>query len=146
MTARAQRHRARPSSGRWRALLVLGLLAGLFGMHALAPGGIGGEHAGPRHRVTAESGAEAQSGTEAEAEPGAEAHEGCPGGCGSDHAQHADPTCASGAVKGGPTLPGLVPDPVAVPVTADALCAYAVAPPDGARAPPSLAELQLLRI
>ncbi|MBZ3900478.1 MULTISPECIES: DUF6153 family protein [Streptomyces] len=134
MTARAQRHRARPSSGRWRALLVLGLLAGLFGMHALAPGGVGGEHAGPRHRVTAE------------AEPGAEAHEGCPGGCGSDHAQHADPTCASGAVKGGPTLPGLVPDPVAVPMTADALCAYAVAPPDGARAPPSLAELQLLRI
>ncbi|QFR02511.1 hypothetical protein F9278_12740 [Streptomyces phaeolivaceus] len=109
---------------------MLGLLAGLFGMHALAPGGAVGEHAEPRHRVTVT----------------ADAHEGCPGDCGTDHAQHADPTCVSSAVKDGPTLPGLVPDPVAVPVTADAVCAHAVAPPDGARAPPSLAELQLLRI
>jgi hypothetical protein len=130
MTGRAQRHRALPPLGRWRALLVLGLLAGLFGMHALAPGGVHHEHAEPRHGVTVAVGA----------------HDGCPGGCGTDHAQHADPTCASGAVSGGPTLPGLVPDPVAAPASDDVVCAYAVSPPDGARAPPSLAELQLLRI
>ncbi|WP_326583097.1 DUF6153 family protein [Streptomyces sp. NBC_00487] len=134
MTARAQRHSAPPPLGRWRALLVLGLLAGLFGMHALAPGGVHHEHAEPRH------------GMAAAVAVAVDAHDGCPGGCGTDHAQHADPTCASGAVSGGPTLPGLVPDPVPAPVSADDVCAYVLSPPDGARAPPSLAELQLLRI
>ncbi|MGQ4722858.1 DUF6153 family protein [Streptomyces tunisiensis] len=38
VTARAQLHSARSPHGRWRVLLVLGLLVGLLGMHALGPG------------------------------------------------------------------------------------------------------------
>ncbi|WP_420711891.1 DUF6153 family protein [Streptomyces sp. MMG1533] len=132
MTARAQRYGAPPALGRWRALLVLGLLAGLLGMHALAPGGAVHEHDGPQ-RMTATAVA---------------AHDDCPGdsGCGGGHLQHADPTCSAAAVSGAPTLPALVPDPVAVPERAYAVCPYAAGAPDGARAPPDLAELQLLRI
>jgi hypothetical protein len=124
---------ARPPVRRWRALLVLGLLAGLLGMHALAPGGIAGiapEHGHERLMAAATS-----------------VHDGCTDGhCGGSHAHHADATCASGAVGGGPALPALTPDVVAVVADRDARCSYANTAPDGARAPPSLAELQLLRI
>ncbi|WP_221268163.1 DUF6153 family protein [Streptomyces sp. TLI_185] len=109
---------------------VLGLLAGVFAMHGLAPGGGVVEHSAARHM------------TAAVAVDGS-----CAGGdCGGGHAHHADQTCASGALSGGPTLPALVADPVAVPALSDAPCPYAGTAPDGARAPPSLAELQLLRI
>jgi len=129
MTARAQQRIApTPPLGR-RALLVLALLAGLFGMHGLAPGGAVHEHSDVRHMTAV-----------------ADVH-GCSGDdCGGGHVRHADQTCASGAVSGGPTLPALVPDVVAAPVRTDTVCPYAGAAPDGARAPPSLAELQLLRI
>jgi len=130
VTARAQHRDAPPPSVRWRALLVLGLLAGLLGMHGLAPGGAVHEHSAPR-QMTAAVGV----------------HDGCAGDdCGGSHVQHADQTCASGALSGGPTLPALVADPVTVPVSADVPCPDARTAPDGARAPPSLAELQLLRI
>jgi hypothetical protein len=130
MTARAQQRIVpAPSLGR-RALLVLALLAGLFGMHGLAPGGAVHEHSAARHMTVV-----------------ADVRDGCSGDdCGGGHVRHADQTCASGAVSGGPTLPALVPDVVAVPVRTDTVCPYAGAAPDGARAPPSLAELQLLRI
>jgi hypothetical protein len=138
VTARAQRPGAPPHPSRWRALLVLGLLAGLLGMHGLAPAGTSHGHGEARHR-TAAVGTMSAVGT---------VHDGCSadGACGGGHLRHADPTCMSGAVSGGPTLPALVPDPVAVPVPADVVCSYAATAPDGGRAPPSLAELQLLRI
>ncbi|MER8012213.1 DUF6153 family protein [Streptomyces sp. SLBN-31] len=130
MTARAQQRPTPPPSVRWRALVVLALLAGLFGMHGLAPGGAVEAHSASRHMtVTAVS------------------HDGCADdGCGGGHARHADQICASAAVSGGPTLPALAPDPTAVPGPADTVHPYAGTAPDGARAPPSLAELQLLRI
>ncbi|WKX71694.1 DUF6153 family protein [Streptomyces sp. XD-27] len=61
------------------------------------------------------------------------------------HTEHADATCAAGGTSTGPVLPALPPSPV--PAVAD----RAVAEPDavaavGGRAPPSLSELQLLRI
>ncbi len=77
------------------------------------------------------------------------AHAGCSqndGSCGGGHLQHADAVCASGAVSDGPVLPAPVPDPVPVVVGDGIVRAYAADAPDGARAPPSLAELQLLRI
>ncbi|MDR6974133.1 hypothetical protein J2X68_000811 [Streptomyces sp. 3330] len=134
MTSHEQQHRARPPVWRWRALLVLGLLAGLLAMHALAPGG-GAVHeqAGPGH-MTAVS---------------VSAHDDCAGsggGCGGGHLHHADPTCVAASVSGAPVLPALVPDPVTASVRADAVRPYAADAPDSARAPPSLAELQLLRI
>ncbi|MFG2794635.1 DUF6153 family protein [Streptomyces sp. NPDC048419] len=64
------------------------MTAGLLAMHALAPCGLDAhEHA------------EAQQVTAVVSVP----HD-CPGGgdCGGSHLQHADPTCVSGAVAGGP--------------------------------------------
>ncbi|MFF4801682.1 DUF6153 family protein [Streptomyces sp. NPDC001351] len=130
MTAPAQHRDAPPPSLRWRVLLVLGLLAGLLAMHGLAPGGGVVEHSAAPHMTAAVA-----------------LHDDCAGhDCGGGHVHHADQTCASGALSGGPTLPALVADPVAVPALSDAPCPCAGSAPDGARAPPSLAELQLLRI
>jgi len=125
---RAQRPPRRPR----RALLVLAVLAGLLGMHALAPGGGTGHpaRAHAEHRTVAVM-----------------AQDACPDGhCGGGHLHHADPSCASDAVKDGPRSPVLLPGPVTAPAPADACRSRAVAAPDGARAPPTLAELQLLRI
>ncbi|MEG3626491.1 DUF6153 family protein [Streptomyces poriticola] len=125
---------------RWRrAICVLGLLAGLLAMHGLAPGG-GLPNAsrpdthgrGHGHRVP----------TAVTAHQSACAEDGHGGG----HLRHADGTCASGAVSGGPALPALVPDPVAAVAGAEDVRAHAAEAPGGARAPPSLSELQLLRI
>ncbi|MFD5544025.1 DUF6153 family protein [Streptomyces sp. NPDC127079] len=125
----------RPPHRRWRALLVLGLLAGLLGMHALAPGGVMGHHGAPERALphTAVT---------------VTAYDGCgdDGHCGGGHAHHADATCASGALSGGPALPAPAPDPVHVPVTDRTASSRAATAPDAARAPPDLAELQLLRI
>ncbi|MFF4749737.1 DUF6153 family protein [Streptomyces sp. NPDC002514] len=130
---RTDRHPS-PPPRRWRALLVLGLLAGLFGMHALAPGGAMG--GGPDHGSVPHRTAVVAAGPD------------CPddGHCGGQHVRHADPACASGAVSWGPVLPGLVARPVAAAVRADRPGSCPATAPDGARAPPSLAELQLLRI
>ncbi|MEV0981731.1 DUF6153 family protein [Streptomyces sp. NPDC049915] len=118
----------------WRVVAVLGLLAGLLGMHALAPGGVVPERHGHMS---------------APAVAGVVAGDGCAGSdghCGGGHVHHADVTCASAAVSGGPELPAPVAAPGPVVVLPGTGCAYVGAAPDGARAPPSLAELQLLRI
>ncbi|MFD5400287.1 DUF6153 family protein [Streptomyces griseorubiginosus] len=124
--------RARPPL--WRALLLLGLLTGLLGMHGLSPGGGLHSHQAmrPAHAATVAAGVSLD--------------QACHDGCGSGHLHHADPTCASGAVSGGPVLPALAPDPAFTVVGADEPCRDGFASQDGARAPPSLSELQLLRI
>ncbi|MFF8731504.1 DUF6153 family protein [Streptomyces sp. NPDC015171] len=127
------KHAPRPPL-RCPGLLVLGLLLGLLGMHALAPGG-GMGHAGP---MRAAHGAVAVG-----------APDDCPDGaghCGGHRPHHADASCASGAVHDGPQLPGPVPGPVTVAAAAVRPHSAAAATPEGARAPPDLAELQLLRI
>nr|WP_276327071.1 DUF6153 family protein [Streptomyces viridochromogenes] len=126
----------RPAVRRRRVLCVLGLLAGLLAMHGLAPGGAmpSQEHMPQARMVQASERSEAQDGC------------GQGGHCGGGHVQHADATCASGAVGGGPVLPALVASPVAVGVREDVVRDRAAVEQDGARAPPSLAELQLLRI
>ncbi|MFF7376324.1 DUF6153 family protein [Streptomyces massasporeus] len=119
---------------RWHVLCVLGLLAGLLGMHGLAPGGglPGQAHGEQGHASRAEM-------PRAHVVPYVH--------CGGDgHVQHADATCASGAVGGGPVVPPLVADPAPVGEGESAVRAYAVVDTEGARAPPSLSELQLLRI
>lgn len=121
---------ARPPLRRSRALLVLGLLlVGLLGMHALAPGGLTPDRAHTRPTAAART-------------VDGDCVDGQCGGC---LAQHADSVCASAAVGEGPQLPAVTADPAAVPAAATAY-SYVAAAPDGARAPPSLAELQLLRI
>ncbi|MEV7319659.1 DUF6153 family protein [Streptomyces sp. NPDC093970] len=126
-----------PPHRRRRALLVLGLLAGLLAMHGLAPGGgmASGAHHG-HQRVQATTAM-------------VTAYDGCAGDDGhggGDHAHHADATCASGAVSGGPELPAPAPDAVSAPAAARPAGSRPAAAPEGARAPPDLAELQLLRI
>ncbi|WP_432194397.1 DUF6153 family protein [Streptomyces sp. bgisy027] len=118
-------------------LLLLGLLAGLFGMHGLGPGGTDASHSAPGHgHARAMSGHPAAMTDEAV----------CSGdGTSGGHDRHADPTCASGAVATGPVLPALVPSPAGTGVTGDLDRRSPAAVPDGDRAPPSLAELQILR-
>ncbi|MGW2638165.1 DUF6153 family protein [Streptomyces sp. NPDC001348] len=131
MTTPEQHYRRPPVRWSWM-LLVLGVLAGLMAMHALAPGG--GLH-------------ERAHGGMPCAAAVAGAHDGCAGdGCGGGHLQHADATCQAAAVSGGPVLPALAPDPGPVPAHTDAARSCAAPAPGGARPPPSLAELQLLRI
>ncbi|MDG9717162.1 DUF6153 family protein [Streptomyces sp. DH24] len=147
----------RPPARWWRAVCVLGLLAGVLAMHGLAPGGGTGHGHTGAHSHAHVGGADpvdARPGLGAAVEQGHHADPvavtapvaGCAHDDGGGHARHADPTCASGAVGGGPVLPALVLDPVPAAARADAVRAYAAEAPDGARAPPSLAELQLLRI
>ncbi|MFJ2510870.1 DUF6153 family protein [Streptomyces griseoviridis] len=154
MTARAQRTAVPPPAVRWRSVLVLALLAGVFAMHALAPGGGAGHTSAvaPAHRtMTAVADAhqpmtavaDASRTMTAVADAGTRADAGRHGG---GHLRHADQSCASGAVNGGPSLPDLAVGPVVDAAPAGAAPGRRAAAPDGARAPPSLAELQLLRI
>lgn len=149
-----EQHVPRPPV-RWRlAVCVLGLLAGLFGMHGLAPaGGLPQQHsAGHPHASAAPAVPKAPAaagGVRTGAVHTDAAHAGCPqgdGSCGGGHLRHADAMCASGAVSDGPVLPAPVPDPVPVVGCDGTVRVPALDAPDGARAPPSLAELQLLRI
>ena len=116
-------------------LLLLGLLAGLFGMHALGPGNAVAAASHHPH-------ARAMSAPMPVTTDETVCHGGVTGG---GHAQHADPTCASGAVGAGPVLPGLLPDPDGSAVHGDLFGRSTAAAPEGGRAPPSLAELQILR-
>jgi len=126
------------STVRSYGLLVCALLLGLLGMHGL----------GPVPEVTAASGhgrmvsvayADVKALIPGECDHG---EGGCPG-----HTDHADPTCASGSVAGGPAVaPVLLPDVTACAGAGDVPAFSVGSDPDGGRAPPSLSELQLLRI
>ncbi|MFG2573033.1 DUF6153 family protein [Streptomyces sp. NPDC048481] len=146
---------APPAAGRrWRwGLLAFAVLAGLLAMHALAPGGVGHGHPGSRtaagHAVAQNAAVEQTAALAVNAAGTVGVHDDCAGDggdCGGGHLHHADATCAAAAVSGAPALPALVPDPVAGRAPAAPLRPRADGAPDGARAPPTQAELQLLRI
>ncbi|MFF4871437.1 DUF6153 family protein [Streptomyces sp. NPDC000961] len=123
---------------RLKGLLVLAVLVGLFGMHAMGPGPMTPQASGATAFVTA------VATNVVEADPEGHCDHDCSGHGGSG--DHADPTCASAGVTGPVLLPALAPsliDPVA---TVDPLVATQTATEGGGRAPPSLSELQLLRI
>ncbi|TDC75897.1 hypothetical protein E1283_11200 [Streptomyces hainanensis] len=142
---------------RWAAgpLTVLALLAGLLAMHGLGPspamaapahgaatsGAPSGATAGTMPGATPSADAEAEAGVEAGVTSDRYCHD--PGG----HPEHADPTCAAAAVGGTPAPQAA---PSAAPVVTDAVATGVPAPRPGhdlgGRAPPSLSELQLLRI
>ncbi|MCX5381503.1 DUF6153 family protein [Streptomyces sp. NBC_00091] len=130
----------RPSGLPARLLLVLAVLTGLVAMHGLGPG------AAPPPAAHAAAHAEAAGHASADAcgctHAGDPAHEGSGGG----HAQHADPTCAASGTSGAPVLPAPAAAPGGVPAAAEG--SYGIAPGATAcgRAPPSLSELQLLRV
>ncbi|WP_406119697.1 DUF6153 family protein [Streptomyces sp. NBC_00989] len=115
-------------------LLVAALLFGLLGMHGLGPVPMA-EHA---MAVTTVATGETASTPDA-CDHGS-------GDCGS-HMEHADATCASASVAGAPAVvPVLQPDVAACAEVPDGRTSAAGSGPDGGRAPPTLAELQLLRI
>ncbi|MFF0714526.1 DUF6153 family protein [Streptomyces bauhiniae] len=132
MPGTAHQRPPRPPQRRSPGLLVLAVLIGLLGMHALAPADGTGH---PEHTHAVHAGAVIDA-------PGD-----CPDGhCGGHQLHHADPTCASGAVSDGPQLPEPLAGPARAPVPCGDPRTIAATAPDGARAPPTLAELQLLRI
>lgn len=126
------RSSSRPA-GRLLVLLVLVVLAGVLGMHALPPGGA---PAGAGHEM-------------AMADPSSAPH--AVGTCahtggGSDHPDHADGTCAAAGTGSAYMPPPLAVSAVPnVPAASSLAAAMAGAPHDD-RAPPDLSELQLLRI
>ncbi|OKK16346.1 hypothetical protein AMK16_26055 [Streptomyces sp. CB00455] len=127
----------RRPAGRGFVLLVLAVLAGVLAMHGLGPG------PAPAKAPTA-AGGHVVAMVHEEADQQVAGH--CShtdGGMG--HADHADATCAAagvGAAYAPPVLAAALdagPVPVALPGRAAGI-------PEGGRAPPDLAELQLLRI
>ncbi|MFF5302141.1 DUF6153 family protein [Streptomyces sp. NPDC013161] len=120
-------------------LLVAALLFGLLGMHGLGPVPmIDSAHGHTMAAATVTTGERAST-------PDGCDHDG--GDCGGSHMTHADATCASASVAGTPAVvPVLQPDVAACAEVPDGRTSGAGSGPDGGRAPPSLAELQLLRI
>ncbi|WP_306971785.1 DUF6153 family protein [Streptomyces canus] len=121
---------SRRPAGPLFALLVLTVLAGILGMHALAPGGA----PAPEHAMTM-----AHAPATEQASAACSHTDGDPG-----HLAHADGTCAAagiGSAYAPPALAGALPD-------APAAAGVPIAPPATvqSRAPPDLSELQLLRI
>ncbi|WP_033283242.1 DUF6153 family protein [Streptomyces sp. NRRL F-525] len=120
-------------------LLVAALLFGLLGMHGLGPVPMTEPAHGHTMAATAVATGEKMS------TPDACDHDA--GGCGGSHMAHADATCASASVAGTPAVvPVLQPDVAACAEAPDGRTSGTGSGPDGGRAPPSLAELQLLRI
>ncbi|KOV71843.1 membrane protein [Streptomyces sp. AS58] len=127
------RSNSRPA-GRLFVLLVLVVLAGVLGMHALQPGGAPNAGVGHEMVMPGPSGAPHADGTCAHT------------GGGSDHLVHADGTCAAAGTGSAYMPPALAASAVLdVPAVSCLMAAMAGSPHDD-RAPPDLFELQLLRI
>ena len=119
-------------------LLVCTLLLGLLGMHGLGP--VPGDAVDTGHHQIA-----AAAHTDVRASMPGECDHG-DGGC-SGHVNHADATCASASLAGTPVVvPVLLPDVASCAEQPSAGASPFGGGPDGGRAPPSLSELQLLRI
>nr|WP_184599067.1 DUF6153 family protein [Streptomyces violarus] len=121
--------RSRPA-GRLLVLLVMAVLGGVLGMHALAPGGVPDAHAMVMaHPADGEHASAACSHT----------------GDGPVHLDHADGTCAAAGI-GSPYVPPALSAAVVDAPAMLVLAADAHASAESSRAPPDLSELQLLRI
>ncbi|MEV5551659.1 DUF6153 family protein [Streptomyces sp. NPDC052309] len=128
------RSSSRPA-GRLFVLLVMAVLAGVLGMHGLAPGVMPTKHSGAGHEM-----ATAAAGGAPHADVACAHTDG-----GTGHLDHADGTCAAAGTGSAYTPPapaGTLPD---APAATSPASAAMGAPRDG-RAPPDLSELQLLRI
>ncbi|WP_145867929.1 DUF6153 family protein [Streptomyces capillispiralis] len=130
--SRSTRSSSRPA-GRLFVVLVMAVLAGVLGMHGLAPDGVPAAHSGAGH-----AGMTADRAVHADADC---AHtEGGPG-----HLDHADGACAAAGTSSTYTPPAPASASLDAPAAPARTTADARAPRDG-RAPPDLSELQLLRI
>ncbi|MFF9155249.1 DUF6153 family protein [Streptomyces sp. NPDC014846] len=129
------------SPARWM-WLVLAVVAGVLGMHALSPAGMPatGQHA----LMAAQSTGHGHQPTRVHT-GGADCRHLSDAGDGGMAMDHTAGTCAAGGTAAAYIPPALVPSPVAVRPTATAGGVPAAGAVDG-RAPPDLSELQLLRI
>ncbi|WP_405977619.1 DUF6153 family protein [Streptomyces sp. NBC_00158] len=128
----------RPSGLPARLLLVLAVLLGIVGMHGLGPGALPPAAAlAAAHPAAAEH---PSAGSCDCVHADGPDHEGSTGG----HAQHADPTCAASGTSGAPVLHA--PAPGGVPARAEAPHGVVLRATGCGRAPPTLSELQLLRV
>jgi hypothetical protein len=126
-----------PLSVRLLGLCVGAVLLGLLGMHGLGPVPAAAALSG--HDQTAVGQASATAPMPSGCDHGGH-------GC-TDHSGHAGPVCASASVTGAPAVvPVLVPDVVASGTPRPGFAPPVGSGPEGGRAPPSLSELQLLRI
>ncbi|MFD4210470.1 DUF6153 family protein [Micromonospora tulbaghiae] len=126
---------SRRPAGRLFVLLVMAVLTGLLGMHALGPAGA------PSPRMDAGHDMEMATTT---GTPHANA------GCshtdgGTDHLDHADGTCAAAGIGSAYAPPALTSALMDAPATSVPATSVA-GPAESGRAPPDLSELQLLRI
>ncbi|MBT2398765.1 DUF6153 family protein [Streptomyces sp. ISL-100] len=135
MSSTVQPSSRRPA-GRGFVLIVLAVLAGVLAMHGLGPG------LAPKASAATHAHGTVMAHEEA-------AHQAV-GDCshtdgGSGHVNHADATCAAAGLSAPYAPPGLPAalDTGPAPV---ALTGSAAGAPEVGRAPPDLAELQLLRI
>lgn len=134
----SSRSSSRPA-GRLFVLLVLAVLAGVLGMHGLAPGGMPtSQQTAAVHVMTPMAATAAEDVPRADA--GCTHTDGLPG-----HLDHADGTCAAAGTTTAYTPPALTGTLSAAPATPSLTPAATGSPHDG-RAPPDLSELQLLRI
>ncbi|MEU0715764.1 DUF6153 family protein [Streptomyces lavendulocolor] len=134
---------AGPGGVRAYVLLVLAVLVGVVAMHGLGPAvppASSSAMTDARHAIMAV----ASSNTGA-AECDDCVHVGHDEGGAGGHAEHADATCAASGTSGAPALPAPAAAGIVTCPTAD-VPAFAPAAALGGRAPPSLSELQLLRI
>ncbi|MFD9475946.1 DUF6153 family protein [Streptomyces nojiriensis] len=130
-------------------LLILAVLVGLVAMHGLGPGAVAASAAAPgcaaAHGTAVAHDMPAVGEHAMRHDPAVRAGE--PAGDGSGgHTPHADATCAATGTAGAPVLPSPAAAPggvAAVPVLGAGIDMSGAV---GGRAPPSLSELQLLRI
>lgn len=113
----------------------MAVLAGVLGMHGLAPGVTPTAQKGAGHAMVLAA---------ADGVPHAD------GGCthtegGSSHLAHADGTCAAAGTGSAYTPPALTGAPLDAPLVPAPVATFSGSPHDG-RGPPDLSELQLLRI
>ncbi len=128
-------------------LLVLAVLAGVVAMHGLGPVGAVAPPDAPRTALASAGHATpGEADTAAHGSPGAAADDACahPGHGTNGHPNHADATCAAVGTSGPPVLPTLLAS--AAPAADAAAAGPAPSAALSGRAPPSLSELQLLRI
>lgn len=123
---------------RLKGLLVVAVLVGLLGMHAMGPGPMTAQASGATASITAVASTVVEADREGHCDHDCSGHDGS--------GEHADPTCASAGVAAPLVLPELEPSLIGPVVTADGLVGTQTATAEGGRAPPSLSELQLLRI
>ncbi|MFJ3836728.1 DUF6153 family protein [Streptomyces sp. NPDC090054] len=129
-------------------LLVLAVLTGLVAMHGLGPAPLAVAAHAPAHGASGDSGSGHDTPTvvDVSAEPCACVRAGDPQDGPGGHAEHADATCAAPGTSGPPVLP----EPAVAPGSATTAAAGPYGVLTGAtacgRAPPSLSELQLLRV